>query len=135
MRGGWKRHTRNVSPARGELAWRVPGETGARLAAVLRLAGNDGQTSPGSLPSAAPPAQPDPACQPPTPAPCDPCKTQPQPQCNPVSCLRSDGTNSQCGLSGPVPGQTCDCCGPTGAFCTSDFDWCSNICNVTASTC
>src|SRR5438067_604692 len=77
----------------------------------------------------------DTACQPPTPAPCDPCKTQPQGSCAPVSCLRADGTNSQCKPSGPVPGGTCDCCGPTGAFCTSDFDCCSNICNVTASTC
>jgi len=77
----------------------------------------------------------DTACQPPTPAPCDPCKTQPQGSCAPVSCLRADGTNSQCKPSGPVPGGTCDCCGPTGAFCTSDFDCCSNICKVTASTC
>jgi hypothetical protein len=63
--------------------------------------------------------------------PCDPCAQGAA--CNPVSCLRPDGTNSQCRQ--PQPGASCSCCGPTGAFCTTDFDCCSLICNVATQTC
>ena len=66
------------------------------------------------------------------PAPCDPCAQGAA--CNPVSCLRPDGTNSQCRLSGPAPA-TCSCCGPTNSFCTTDFDCCSLICNVSTNSC
>jgi hypothetical protein len=65
------------------------------------------------------------------PAPCDPCAGQPAP-CG-QQCLRPDGTSGQCRQA---PGQTsCSCCGPTGAFCTTDFDCCSFICNVSTNSC
>lgn len=67
------------------------------------------------------------------PAPCDPCAQGAA--CNPVPCLTADGTNSQCRLSGPVPGGTCSCCHPAGGFCTTDFDCCTLICNVSTNTC
>ena len=53
-------------------------------------------------------------------------------------------TSSASGGSGPPPQEgekrpstpgACSCCGPTGAFCTTDFDCCSLICNVSAQTC
>ncbi len=65
------------------------------------------------------------------PAPCDPCAQGSA--CN-AACLRPDGTAAHCQLSGPAP-QSCSCCSPTGGFCTSDFDCCSNICNVATNTC
>src|SRR5213593_4220637 len=55
MRGIWRRHTKDGSPARGELARCAPGETGARSVAIPRLAGNDSQTSPGKFPNHARP--------------------------------------------------------------------------------
>lgn len=66
------------------------------------------------------------------PGPCDPCAQGAA--CNPVACLRPDGTSSQCRPSQSTP-PACSCCGPTGAFCTTDFDCCSLICNVSAQTC
>ena len=75
------------------------------------------------------------ACtQPPTPAPCDPCKTQQPGTCSPVQCVRNDGTQAVCRVP-QLAGATCDCCGPTNAPCTSDFDCCSGVCNVTANSC
>jgi len=65
------------------------------------------------------------------PAPCDPCAQGAS--CNPLPCLRADGTNGQCRQ--PPGATSCKCCGPTGGFCTSDFDCCSLICNVSAQTC
>jgi hypothetical protein len=65
------------------------------------------------------------------PLPCDPCAGQPVP-CG-QQCIRADGTAAHCQQT---PGQTtCSCCGPTGSFCTTDFDCCSGICNVTAGSC
>jgi hypothetical protein len=66
------------------------------------------------------------------PTPCDPC--QQGAACNPVSCLRPDGTNSQCRQT-QLPPISCECCGPAGGFCTSDADCCSGICNVATQTC
>jgi len=67
------------------------------------------------------------------PAPCDPCAQGGT--CTAVPCLRSDGTNSQCRLTGPVPGQVCSCCGQPGAFCTSNGDCCSPLTCNAAGTC
>ncbi len=65
------------------------------------------------------------------PRPCDPCAGQPLPCTS--QCQRPDGTVAQCKQ---IPGQTsCSCCGPTGAFCTTDFDCCSGTCNVSAGSC
>jgi hypothetical protein len=69
------------------------------------------------------------------PAPCDPCGSQTG-SCNPVPCLRSDGTNSQCRLSGPVPGQTCNCCSSQpGSFCSSNTDCCPPLTCNSAGAC
>jgi len=62
------------------------------------------------------------------PAPCDPCAQGGT--CNPLTCLRADGTTSRCQFTGPVPGGTCNCCGQSGALCTSNADCCSGICNA-----
>jgi hypothetical protein len=60
--------------------------------------------------------------------PCD----QPAGQCSPDPCFRTDGTTGVCR---PSPFDPCSCCGPPNAFCTTDFDCCSGICNVATNTC
>jgi hypothetical protein len=67
-------------------------------------------------------------CPRPCGGPCD----QPAGQCSPDQCFRQDGTIAQCR---PSPFDPCSCCGPSGSFCTTDFDCCSGICNVGVNTC
>lgn len=66
------------------------------------------------------------------PRPCgDSCTTQPLPCTS--QCQRPDGTIAQCHQQAGTT--SCSCCGPAGSFCTTDFDCCSLVCNVTAGTC
>jgi hypothetical protein len=65
------------------------------------------------------------------PAPCDPCN-QGGTACQPIPCLRPDGTTSQCQ---PNPVTPCSCCGPPGGFCSSNTDCCSGMCDAATQTC
>lgn len=67
-------------------------------------------------------------CPRPCSGPCD----QPAGQCSPDPCFRTDGTAALCR---PSPFNPCSCCGPPNSFCTTDFDCCSGICNVSVNSC